>query len=611
MRKELSALREKMAAESWDVVIIPTGDFHGSEYINDYFKTRKYISGFTGSAGTLVVAKDWAGLWTDGRYFLQASMQLEGTGIDLMKMAEPGVPTVTEWLASYLRPGMVLEFDGRVVSAAAGEAYAKTAEEAGASVVFDKDPADGIWQDRPALTGKEVWALPPESAGYPFTVKIRQVRDRMKERGAAYHLITGLEENAWLYNLRGFDVAYTPVFFSFTLITPKESRLYVFPGNGADELIAKAASDMPKSATVYSKGVTYHDYFDVWKDVAELPAGAALLADRNSLSYSLLKTVPEGVELIDALSPATELKAIKNPAEIAATRNAHIKDGRAMAEFLFETKLERFGSFYEYSHEINVTESYASGRLTEHRKAKEGYIEDSFETIPGYMENGAIIHYSVTPESDRQMADEGLLLVDSGGQYISGTTDITRTIALGALTDKMKECYTAVLKGHIDLAMAKFPDGTTGIDLDKIARAPIKAIGLDYNHGTGHGVGHVLSVHEGPNNISPLRGGHPITPGMITTDEPGVYLEGEFGVRIEGELLCVKLSEEERAATGNDYGFEMLTLCPYERDAIIKERLTPEELEWLNAYHQRVYETISPYLDDWRASWLRQECSPL
>jgi len=611
MREQLIALREKMASESWDIVVIPTGDFHGSEYINDYFKTRKYISGFTGSAGTLVVSRDWAGLWTDGRYFLQASMQLEGTGIDLMKMGEPEVPTIDEWLKAELKPGMTLAFDGRLISAAQGEAFAEIAEERGAAIEYGKDPADGVWLDRPVLSGKEVWALPPESAGYPFTVKIRQVRDQMKEKGASYHLITGLEENAWLYNLRGSDVAYTPVFFSFTMITPQDVRLYVFPGTGAAELLAKAVSGLPGSPLLYSKKVVCRDYFDVWKDVAELPAGAALLADRNSLSYSLLRAVPKSVSLVDSLSPATLLKAVKNPAEIAATKSAHVKDGRAMVEFLFETKLERYGNFYEHSREINAYESYASDKLEKRRTSKPGSIGLSFETICGYMDNGAIIHYSVTPESDKLMSDSGFLLLDSGGQYIDGTTDITRTIALGPLTDKMKECYTAVLKGHIDLAMAKFPDGTTGTDLDKLARAPIRAIGLDYNHGTGHGVGHVLSVHEGPNNISEKRGGHSITPGMITTDEPGVYLEGEFGVRIEGELLCVKLSEEERSATGNDYGFEMLTLCPYERDAIKKELLTPEELDWLNAYHKRVYETLSPYLDDWRADWLKTECRPL
>ena len=594
MRKELIALREKMKACGVDAAVIPTGDFHGSEYIHDYFKARAFFSGFTGSAGTLAVTQDWAGLWTDGRYFLQAGMQLKDSGIDLMKMGEPGVPTLTEKLGELLSEGMTLAFDGRVVPALEGEALGSAAASRGAAVNSDFDPAEGIWEERPLLDGKPARLFPLSSSGITYQEKIKEVRALMSRRGAGYHLITGLEENAWLYNLRGDDVKHTPVFFSFTLIGPEETALYVFPGSGITE-------------DTFGGDVTVKEYFDIWDDVRAIPAGASLLVDADRASFSMLRAIPEGVDVIKAPSPATLLKAVKNPVEIGSTRNAHLKDGVAMVEFIYWLKKTMADPSYDPSK--GLTEISASDYLEARRREKEGCTDLSVDTICGYMSDGAIIHYSATPETDRALEPHGFLLVDSGGQYLDGTTDITRTFALGPVTEKMKDCYTAVLKGHIQLAMAQFPDGVTGVELDKITRAPIRAIGLDYNHGTGHGVGHVLSVHEGPNNISEKRGAAPIIPGMITSDEPGVYLEGEFGIRIEGEILCVALNEKD--AQDCDYGFEMLTLCPYEPAAIKKELLTQEELDWLNAYHRHVYEALSPHLSPEIAEWLKTECAEI
>lgn len=583
MKKELIALREAMKKHSVDVFVVPTNDFHGSEYINDYFKTRRFVSCFTGSAGTLVVTADDAELWTDGRYFLQAGRQLEGSGIGLMKAGEPGVPKITEYISGKLKElprGSVLGFDGRVMSYEQAREYEETASAEGAEVVYDLDLVGEVWKDRPALSGNRIWQLPAESCGKTYDEKIERVRGAMAGR-AEYHLITGLEENAWLYNLRGSDVAMTPVFFSFTLITPDDVRLYVF-----DDVLEPA---------LVPAGVTVRNYFDLSRDLAALQGPANLLADLGSVSYSLIKSVPGDVKIVEGLSPATCFKAVKNPVEIASTKKAHVGDGVAMVKFIHWLKT--------HVGREEMTEISVADHLRELRAAQKGFIDLSFDTIAGYMDDGAIIHYSATPETNKALAPEGFLLVDSGGQYLSGTTDITRTIALGPLTDKMKKYYTAVLRGHIDLTLAEFEKGTSGKPLDLIARAPLAELGLDYNHGTGHGVGHVLSVHEGPQTISRRDTGYPMEAGMITSDEPGVYIENEFGVRIENENLCVEKDGK--------LGFEPITLCPYEPEAIVTEMLTDDELSYLNGYHRRVYEVLAPHLTEEEKEWLRRETEPL
>lgn len=582
MREELKALRALMKSENIDAYVIPTTDFHGSEYVNDYFKCRKFISGFTGSAGTLVVTSDEAGLWTDGRYFLQAKKELAGSGIELKKSGEAGVVSIPEFLKLHIPYGGRLAFDGRVVSFKEGEEYSSSLRSKNVVLNYNRDLAGEIWKDRPELCGKPISALPLSVTGKSCVDKLRELRAILREKGADYHLITRLEETAWLFNLRGSDVEDTPVFFAFTLITPDEVRLYIF-----DE----ACDD-----SVIPSGVTTKNYFMIYEDIRSLPNGAVLLTDCGAASYTIIKNIPDSVTIIDEPSPIQLMKAVKNHTEIKSSRAVHIQDGAAVTDFIYHLKKEAFFCGK------NITEISASNYLEECRRSRGNFLGPSFATIAGYGPDGAIVHYSAAPETDRQLKPEGFFLVDSGGQYNGGTTDITRTIALGPLTEKMRKYYTLVLKSHIALASCRFPEGTCGKQLDEKARKPLRNAGLDFNHGTGHGVGHMLSVHEGPNTISP-KGTAAIEPGMITTDEPGVYVEGEFGIRLENELLCKK--------DGELLAFESITLCPFDKDAVIPEMMTDEERIWLNRYHKHVYETLSPLLDEKVKRWLYEQTAEI
>ncbi len=572
MKEELLALRREMGKRGIDAYLVPTTDFHGSEYVNDYFKCRKYVSGFTGSAGTLLVTGDFAGLWTDGRYFLQAEKQLQGSGISLMRINQPGVLSIREYLAENLKPESVVAFDGRVVDADFGKSL-----ETDYNIKFDLDLVGEIWEERPALHGNEIYELPLEAVGETAESKLKRLRLAMEEKGADYHIITGLEEIAWLYNLRGSDVSHTPVFFAFSIISRDEDRLYtLYP-------IAKVL-----------EGRESLPYFQFFEDIKELKKGSLLL-DTKKASYTLVKSLPENVEIISDVDPVEAMKAVKNQTELRCTENAHIKDGTAMVQFIFWLK-SNVGK-------AAISEISAADKLETLRRQQTGCFDLSFDTISGYMENGAIVHYTPTPDTDRQLRPEGLLLVDSGGQYEDGTTDITRTIALGPLTDEMREDYTTVLKSNLELSMAVFEKGITGSQLDQIARNPLRAKGLDFNHGTGHGVGHILSVHEGPNRISPTGGDWPILPGMITTDEPGVYKEGAYGIRLENELVCVEKD--------GSLAFEPITLCPFDRDAILPEMLSEEERKYLNAYHEKVYRVLESRLETEVRSWLREQTGEL
>ena len=577
MRQELTDLRKAMKNRGIDACIIPTTDFHGSEYVNDYFKFRRYVSGFTGSAGTLLVTEGGAYLWTDGRYFIQAAKELAGSGVTLMKMNEPGVPTIEEFLKENMAEGQTLAFDGRVVNDALGAGYEKIMADKGGRIVYDTDLADEVWKERPALKGAAIYALPLSVTGKTFEEKLSEIRQILSEKNADYYLITKLEETAWLFNMRGDDVENTPVFFSFTLVTPDGVSLYVFKD---------AIKDTPVPA-----GVQVKDYFEIYEDVKEIPAGKSLLTNRNDASYALVKSLDSGVRVIDEKSPAETLKAVKNPAEIESTLHAHLEDGAAMVNFMYWLKTKALS-------EGPQTEITASDYLEGCRKARKGFKDLSFTTISGYGPNAALCHYSAKAGSESEIKPEGFLLVDSGGQYEDGTTDITRTFVMGPITDKMKKYFTLVLKSHIDLAMAEFKPGTDGVALDTLCRKPLKAEGLDFNHGTGHGVGHLLSVHEGPNSIS-SRGTTVIEPGMITSDEPGVYIEGEFGIRHENEILCVKNPDGMLA-------FETITYCSFDRDGIDVSMLTDEELEWLNSYHKTVYDKIGPMVDEEVRSWLKE-----
>ena len=618
MRNELILLRKRMKEKGVDLYIIPTTDFHGSEYVNDYFKCREYISGFTGSAGTLVVMQDRADLWTDGRYFLQARHQLEGSGIELMEMGMPGVPEITAYIKEQIdlyaaetsaayrddrrncRGGRTLPksdeirftigFDGRTMSRRMGEELRNLcADERGewpgrfrACIAYDMDLAGNIWKDRPMLTPSEIYPLRDDVTGESPASKLQRVRQEMGSAG--WLLVSRLEDIAWIYDLRGRDVEHTPVFYAYALISKDSDTLYVL-------------DESYKSKACHRAGSTIKSYDDLITDLLSL-RDCTVMLDEGSVSYAVSESFDISVRRIFASSPAEKLKAVKNDTEIKATKHAHIRDGVAMAEFLcwLKSEIKDPGS--------RITEISLAEHLEKCRRTQGAY-DLSFDTIAGYEEHGAVIHYSATPESDVQLRAEGFVLIDSGGQYDDGTTDITRTVALGPVSEERRRNYTAVLKSHIALASAVFSPETTGYDLDVIARKPLKDLGLDFRHGTGHGVGHMLSVHEGPNTITPGPSGKRchIVPGMITSDEPGVYLEGEYGIRIENEILCTD-SED-------GYRFEMLTLCPYEREAIDTAMLTDEEISYINDYHSCVSETLSPIVSEKTAEWLKEQCRPL
>ena len=589
MKKEIVELRVLMAEEGIDAYFVPSGDFHGSEYVNAYFRTRAFLSGFTGSAGELLVTADGAWLWTDGRYFLQASRQLEGSGIELMKMGEEGVPGINDFIRDLVDEAdseYVIGFDGRVVSSRFVKALSEKLESSDKKVSFsiEKDLGGKVWKNRPEVIPSKVWDLPVSSAGIDTTDKIEAVRTEMRKAGADHLLITDLMESAWLLNLRADDVLYTPVFFSFILLSQDSVRLYVMDGTIADGLPDRLSF------------VETRAYEDIYSDVAALPEGSKLWLDPATCNCALYDSVPEGVSTHETFTPAALMKMIKNEAEIKGMKRAHILDGVAVTKLIKWLK--------DTALTVPKTELSVSEKLKELRLSNEECFDLSFETIAGYGPNGAIIHYSPTPESDSDVSPEGFLLVDSGGQYSGGTTDITRTIAVGPLTEEMISDYTYVLKAHLAMAMFRLAPEMDSVEIDKAARAEMAAAGLDFNHGISHGVGHVLSVHEGPNGIKKGFSSYPVKAGMIMSNEPGVYIEGGFGVRIEN-LVVFKNDEE---------GFivnEPLTCVPYERKAIKKELLTDEQLAYVNNYHKWVRETLTPLLDEEIAAWLAAETAEL
>lgn len=590
MREELVRLRRRMQEEQVDACLIMSDDFHGSEYVVDYFKSREYISGFTGSAGTLLVMKDTAGLWTDGRYFLQAEAQLSGSGITLYRSGQPGVPSVKEFLRKEMQPGETLCFDGRCVMASAARELREILEPGGVSVRSDLDLAGDIWTDRPAISREPVWILEEQYAGAGVGEKIQEVRRLLRAEKADWFLLAALEDICWLLNIRGNDVACTPVVLSYLMMSQKEVRWYV-----QKEALTDAVREYLEKSDVQVR-----EYDAIYEDVSLLPAGARLLYDENHVNDALVRRISPEVEAFDGENPTLLLKAVKNPVEVENERAAHVRDGVAVTRFIYWLK--------KHAGKESVTELSAAARLEELREEQEDYIGPSFYPILAYGEHGAIVHYSADEQSDVPLRPEGFLLADTGGHYKEGTTDITRTIALGPLSDEQKEMYTMVLKAHIRLADAVFLRGATGMSLDVLARTPLWERGFDYNHGTGHGVGYLLSVHEGPNSFryrpAASRGNDCVMEeGMITSDEPGIYLEGKFGIRLENLLVCVK---KKTSDYGTFMGFEPLTMVPFERDAILWEQLSEKEISWLNAYHKKVCETIAPYLNEEEISWLKE-----
>lgn len=591
MKKEVVELRKKMAENGIDVYYVPSGDFHSSEYVNDYFKAREFMSGLTGESGELIVDDEGAYLWTDGRYFLQAETQLAGSDIQLMRMAEPGVPTVDEFLIDLAKkkPGFVLGFDGRVLPSASGKAIEDELTEMDVTIKSDKDLVGEIWTNRPAIQPSKIWVFPDENAGRTADQKLADIRKEMAEKDADYLLLTDLMETAWTLNLRGGDIDYTPVFFSFLLIGKEKDDVRLFVMDGAmDDLPGKK---LPKNLSY----VKVEPYENIYEAVGQLPEDSKLWLDPWSANFTLVNSVSGNVDIIEDATPVAMMKAVKNETEIRSTIGAHIKDACAMVKFIKWVK--------DAVKKQPLTEIKAADYLEACRR-EQGAFDLSFETISGYNENGAIIHYAPTPETDKALAPEGFLLVDSGGQYMDGTTDITRTIALGEITQEMKDTYTYVLKSHIAMATAKLTPDMNGINLDSITRQPLRHVGMDFKHGLSHGIGHVLGVHEGPNILRRVPTPIEIKAGMVMSDEPGLYLDHKFGVRIENEVL---FEEDENGYLVN----EPITFVPYERKAINPDLLTAEEVAWLNAYNQLVRDTILDKLDEELADFVKIETEPI
>ena len=584
MREQLVALRQTMSAHGVDYYMVPTDDFHGSEYVGSHFKCRSWVSGFTGSAGTLLVGHDWAGQWADGRYFLQAAQQLAGSGIDLQKMGEPGVPTITEYLEKHLKPGMTFGFDGRVVSTRLAERLRAIAEKCGAKVACENDLVGEIWTDRPALSAEPVMELSAELVGKSRAEKIMDVRAALAKDGADAVVIASLMDVCWLMNLRGGDVNCTPVVLSFAAVTAEEAVLFINPAVLSEEIAANLRND----------GVTIRPYGEVYDYVAALPAGTQLMMNLNVVNSKLESCVPAGVKVIDKADPTTLPKAMKNDREVENFRIAHVKDGVAVTKFMHWLK-KNVGK-------VDMDEISVAEKLEELRCAQENYVGPSFSPIMGYAAHGAIVHYSATPESCWKLEPRSFLLADTGGHYLEGSTDITRTFALGELTEDEKRFYTLVLKGNLQLGNAQWKAGCTGANLDYLAREPLWRLEMDFNHGTGHGVGYLLSVHEGPQSIHWGRSNtQPLDVGMVTSNEPGFYLEDAFGVRLEN-LTVVR--EVETNGYGRFLRFETLTMVPFDLDAIIPELLGEECRMLLNAYHAKVRKTLKPYLTDEENAWL-------
>ena len=601
--EKLSALRACMKSEGIDAWLVPTDDFHGSEYVGGYFKCREFLTGFTGSAGTALVTVDGAYLWTDGRYFLQAAQQLEGTGVTLMKIDAEGVPTIGEYLEENLKQGQVLGFDGRCMKAAAAKDLFRKLESRGIAwkVRAGGKPLDlvgRIWKQRPPLSCEPVWELDVCWAGKSRGEKLQMLREAMEKESCGYHLITSLDDIAWLLNLRGDDIPCNPVFLSCLFVTQDRALLF------AQE---KAFGNDVKSS-LERDGIILESYEAVWEGACAVPGHARILLDPSSVNVTLWESLGYA-ERIEKPNPTILMKAVKNPVEMRHMAEAHIKDGIAMCRFIFWLKQR----MRQYDSAHPVTELDVVEKLLEFRKEGEHFLNPSFETIAAYGPHGAIIHYSPTEETNIALEQKGFLLLDSGGQYLEGTTDITRTIACGPLTDEEKEYYTRVLRGNLNLGAAVFRHGCSGMALDYLARQPLWEMGKDYNHGTGHGVGYLLNVHENPNSIGyKLMQNRPLPcvleEGMVTSNEPGFYVEGKFGVRCENLTLCVKGEK-------NDYGqfmrFETLTMVPWELEAVVPALLNERERRLLNAYHAEVYERISPHLSAEEREWLREATRPV
>lgn len=586
--ERLAMLREKMEQHEMDAYYIPSSDFHDSEYVDAHFKCRAFVSGFTGSAGTLVVTKDFAGLWTDGRYFVQAKKELEGQDIELMKMGEEGIPTIETFLKERMPQGGVLGFDGRVVNTSVGRMLENAAKERGASLRTDSDLAGMIWDTRPELPAPDIWIVEECYVGESAESKIARVRQEMKKKGASVHLISDLSDIAWLLNIR--KRSEDGNLLSPAHVMVREDALYLYIDNNQFE----------ENITAYfaDNGVTVEDYHQIYDAVANLH-GEIILLEAGKLNYALYSGIPKDNTVAETMNPTSLMKAMKNPVEMENLRKAHIRDGVALTKFICWLK-QNVGK-------MEISETQAAEQLEAFRREQEGYLGSSFDTISAYGANAAMCHYHATKEEEAMIEARGLYLVDSGGQYYEGTTDVTRTIVVGPLRDEERLHFTLVLMGMLRLSDAKFLYGCRGMNLDYLARGPLWQRGLDFNHGTGHGVGFISSVHERPNGIRwrmvPERQDSCVLEdGMFTSNEPGLYIEGSHGIRTENLILCHKA---EKNLHGQYMCFETLTFAPIDLEAVDISVMEPSDVRLLNAYHKQVYEKLSPYLTEEEQIWLK------
>lgn len=589
IKQRIENIRDLMKEKNIYAYIVPSSDYHQSEYVGDYFKSREFMSGFTGSAGTLIISMDEAGLWTDGRYFIQAEQELKDSGIKLFKMGEEGVPTIEEYLLEKLPKNSTLGFDGRVMSVKEGQSLANKLAFQGINIEYKYDLVNDIWEDRCSLPTEKAFLLGTEYSGESFSDKLSRIRAVMKEKKATTHILASLDDIAWLFNIRGRDVKSNPVVLSYAVISIDSVYLFIDKNKIGKDIRAELSKE-----NVQIKG-----YEEVYEFIKNIDENEVVLIDTSKVNYAIYNNIPSNVQKIEERNPSILFKSIKNEIELKNIRNSHIKDGVAFTKFMYWLK-NNIGK-------IEITEISATQKLEEFRREQDKFIEPSFSTIAAYKDHAAMMHYSATEESNYKLEPRDLFLVDSGGQYFDGTTDITRTIALGPIPENVRKDFTNVVRGMIRLSKAKFLYGCRGYNLDILARGPLWEEGIDYKCGTGHGIGFVLNVHEGPNGFrwkvrEDIDDSCILEEGMVTTNEPGVYVENSHGIRIENEIVV-------RKAEKNEYGqfmdFEVITFAPIDLDAIDESLILKDEKVYLNNYHKQVYDKISPYLNEEEKQWLK------
>ena len=584
----IERLQNAMEQQNIDCYIIPTDDYHHSEYVGDYFKFREYMTGFSGSAGTAVFTREKAGLWTDGRYFIQAEAQLKGSGITLYKSGEPEVPTIEEFLKKELEEGAVLGFDGRTVSYAQGEKYRQIAEGEGASIEFRLDLAPDTWTGRPEMSTEPAFLLEDEYSGENIESKLKRIREKMKENGCNAHILSSLDDIAWLFNIRGNDIAYCPLVLSYAIVYNNSVELFANSQKFSEEIVNLFAENQ----------IQIYPYEDIYRVVSEMTSEDKVLLDSKIMNYRLYQAISKETVIVDKQNPEILMKSVKNETQAENLRKAHLKDAVAHTKFMYWLK-KNIGR-------VEITELSASARLEGLRAEQEHFLGPSFGPISAYGEHGAIVHYSADEKSNVPLKEGKLFMTDTGGHYLEGSTDITRTVALGEVGTIEKEHFTLVARAMLRLANTVFLYGCSGANLDCIAREVFWKEGLNFNHGTGHGVGYLLNIHEGPINFRWKEGERPapaLEENMVITDEPGIYIEGSHGIRLENELLVRKTVKNEY---GQFMNFEILTYVPIDLDAILPEKMSTEEKEMLNHYHKQVYEKVSPYLSEEERIWLKE-----